>query len=400
VNFNLDIPIKKIYVVEAQLQFDGGIVYNVMLVSKKQNQLKKKQIAFQTQPPLKKILKRDYPVVLLINGKGIISKKLEKKGEPTHQSVLNQLLANAHLDTFSLQYFQFSNKIVASAFRKETLNEVVSKIPQKNLIVETYIGDFVVSALSILKSNQDQVRLYRYNFTIKNEEIIDFDFIEDRNDFRYDSEVISPDEIPSYAAALNFYTGIMPTETGGIEWLDFNAQQQQQKFLYNYVRLGLMGLIFIGFLLNDYYANRYTHKITSLQDAESSKVLKQNDLKKLTKVVDAKKKFLSISGIQMQQPHSKFADNIAQSTPEDINLTEIIQDPLEKNLTKKRQAIFSRGKLLVRGICMSSQVVNLWLEDIKALPWVKTAVISDYAQNRKENNSQFELEIIANGNLE
>src|ERR1035437_9761146 len=76
---------------------------------------------------LKEIAKVNCPLVLSINGKGIIYKNLNEKFNSTYQDALQKVFPTGNEAEFHVQLFHgFSDNVFIAVIRKEILNEIIS----------------------------------------------------------------------------------------------------------------------------------------------------------------------------------------------------------------------------------------------------------------------------------
>ena len=398
--FNLNIKPRKVYAVEAVLDGDA-VFFHVQKLVESKGKLTRTEIGSHIPPSqLKKALKREFPVVLTISGKGIISRKLNLAGEITEDKVLNAILANADVNTFTVQYFQLNENILASAVRSELITGVLSKIPKSNIVTDLYLGDYVSMTLSVFKSYEPMVHVRTYKVKVENSQVIDFEITDTQDDFRFSDEVTPFHLVPGYASGVNHILGIMPSFVGGADWLLFNQQEQAHKYQYNYLRLGLLGILMVALLVNDFMSRSYNAEIETIQKNQNDKLVKMGLLEDLKTSVELKRKFVLSSGIHSQSPISRYSDDVAWSVPKNINLTELTIDPLLKNLSKRNRAAFEFGKMLVKGECKSSQEVDRWIDKLNTFSWNKRAVLVNFIRDNRSGISEFEIEILTNGDLE
>ncbi len=396
----LSISVKNVYALEVNFTSAEEASYHLEIVSKKGNKITSSPVhSGPLDKPLKKLIKRDYPVVLILRGSQIVTRKLDNIIDPTPKLALNALLSNSDLEVFDIQYVKLGQGLLASAIRKDRLNEVLNTIPRKNIVVDTYIGDGVLGSLALLKE-EDNVHVHNYVFSKKNDQIDDFLIEESSQDLKLGDDQISPESIPCYSAALNYFTGILDQQSSLDEQIEINNGEQKDKQLFITLKIAGLLIILVAILGNMYVVDELNQDIQAAQLAQNDKIDKIEHNKSLASQIAVKQQFLNLSGMHLQGSFAYYADVIAASTPTEILLTNLNFDGLSGNFKSKKQLKFSRNKIEISGRCHEAQIVNNWLDTIKTYAWVEEAVISNYEEDRRSNYSEFTIELKVNGILE
>ncbi len=396
----LSISVKNVYALEVNFSSADEASYHLEIVSKKGSQISARTVhSGPLEKPLRKLFKRDYPLVLILRGNQVVTRKLNNIIDPTPKLVLNALLSNSDLDVFDLQYVSLGSGLLASAIRKDRLNDLLQNIPRKNIVVDTYIGDGVLGSLALLKE-EDKVQVHQYLFSKKNDQIDDFLIEESHAELELGDDRITPESIPCYSAALNYYTNIMEMESSMDEQMIVNASEQKDKQLFITLKIAGLLMILVSILGNMYVVDELNKEIQSAQIAQNDKLDKIEHNKSLSEQISARQQFLNLSSMHLQGSFAYYADAIAASTPSEILLTNLNFDGLAGNFKSKKQLKFSKNTVEISGQCKEAQIVNNWLDTIKTYAWVDEAVISNYEEDRRSNFSEFTIELKVNGVLE
>ena len=93
--------------VEIVINSEKERIYNFVLVKYINNKIKilEKQPELTNFNELLKFLKKKYPVIITLNGKGILIKKIAVNSKLKNEEIFRQVFPNAKLDDFYIQKF-------------------------------------------------------------------------------------------------------------------------------------------------------------------------------------------------------------------------------------------------------------------------------------------------------
>lgn len=164
--------------IELVLLPDGTHEINVVVLKKNKAQIsiEQKEAGLNSIEELSKVIDANCPIVLLINGKGIIHRKITVSETDELLAILNKVLPNANIEEFTIQKTAINeSEAFISVIRTNALNEIVEAFKKAKLlaITECFLGPFVVNNVLSL---------------------IDERIIADNNEFRFDKYIIKTDK--------------------------------------------------------------------------------------------------------------------------------------------------------------------------------------------------------------
>ena len=380
-SINSKISISKVYFIEFEI-LNQSIEYKLSIVSKD-------KLVLVNRGDFKslnsKLFKKSLPVVAKIKGKGIVNKIIDKIEATSDEKVLNNLLANASLANFSVFYVESTKNVYASAIRNEKLNEILSVVPKKNIVVEIIIG------------NGSDIQ-YGFNNNIDVVSGIRINCLDNKIDsFERELEVESNETITKISDY--FFEKTLTYKSSYSNLIDHNVNEQSQKKLFNVLKFGLLILFFSLLIGIDIYASYLGDKMNSLTQKESDKIGLVNFKENLQNKVQSKKSFVDQSGINSKFQLTKFLHELSRTVPQNITLKKIDVRPLGKQISVKRRVQF-KNEIIVSGESVNSSEINEWLIELNNIGWIKEVISSNYEFNNRTGLAEFSLKIKFNEVLE
>lgn len=401
-----------------QNNFAAGIEINLLpennieihltsLVLKKEHwDIEKKQIGLKSIEEIKNHITTEIPLNIAINGKGILHKKVSSEFNDNTR-IIEQIFPNAKPENFYLQkQASTNNQLFVSVIRKSVLDEILQKFRQNGFyILSVSLGPFCISSakefLPQLFSNQGSSEsIIGKHQLIYQSDVIDTYLQKNSDAFNKFISIngISIEEellIPASAAIQILQDNAGSISLQDVPMVKSDAEEWKQKKLFKVISWG--GLIFFFLVL---LINFFIFQMLNSSNHELSQQLGQNKgqftyLEKLKNQIKEKEKFLSEAGWLEPSRTSYYADQIAQTLPENIRLSELTIHPVEKNKKPNDKTVsFKTKTITVQGVCNKSTELNEWIKKLKNLNWVKEVTVQNYSQNSENEKGIFNLEII------
>lgn len=383
----------KVLGVDLYINSDGSYDINCMVLSRSRNKIliENKFTALKYINEIEDKSLKGLPVCLSIDGKGILFKRVEKKSK---QKLIHQLLPNAKETDFFLQLTESDrNHQYIAAIRNEILDTILDSFDKiKLFITNLYIGPFAVKNVIGLLENVEFVT-NRYQFGSDTDNIISVSKIPEKTTIRFkigDDELYQ-DELLVYATGLGFF----------IDYDEENLFEKvalsKSEFLYKqlFTILGWFSLVFFFSLLilNYFFFNQYNKKLNSANFKNRQNIEMIKKLDTLKSEFALKEEYFVSSGFLDASKQSYFADRIANTVPNEIQLTEMNINPLEGKFKNDKPLEFLMGKIRVSGNVSQSIILNNWVKRLKDLDWIREVIIIDYIHESTDSPAIFKLEI-------
>ncbi len=375
---------------------DNEIEVNLLIIKKIKSKLvfEKKISEIDSFDELFGHLKKNIPIVLTINGKGILCKKTENLQNDTE--LIKQVLPNATTKDFEFQYFTNDKNIsFCSIARLSLVEKILLRFKEKGFfILDINIG---ISSINVLEEliDTDQFKFsteyYKYHF--KNQKFVDFTI----NKQKKEADTIN-------ILGMEFESTFIPGFTSFLKYFIEKKQSTNHPVIntsrtdfhfYRKFRIATflsLSILFSTLLINYFFFDHFFHKSGKLKSelSQYSKILEKKE--KLLKTIQKKKETIKALGLNNNIKYAFFMDQIASKMPSSIILGNMSFQPQKK--TKNNKLYFEKNKICITGKTKNPTELNYWIKEIEKLEWVIDASLGDYTFQNRENLASFNLNII------
>lgn len=345
------------------------------------------------------IIKDKIPVSVVINGKGIITKKLvlNTETEINQPDFIQQNLPAFQSDDFFIQLFPQSNKnCLASIIRKTQLDKILAELDKRNYIpAEVTIGPSVLVAITRLLGNYNTLSSAINNFEISDFCILAINNTLDSkttNKLNISGIEIEQNEVLPFAAGFLYITNQQNYITNNnLYYRKEHFEKQKTKFLF----YSAVGFAFFICLINVFIFSSFFTKAKNLQSELDVYVDKNEKINQLLESYEKKKGLIEKTGLSDLNQISKYADKISSTIPKEVIITEFNFNPeLKNNFENDSLLKFDKKTILVKGNCTKSLLINEWINVLKSLDFIINVNLETFLFNTEANQPNFELKIV------
>ena len=330
-----------------------------------------------------------FPVVLTIEGKGVLHKFTETSSDKIK---LRNIIPNIKEEDFYINYTPSLNGTWVSIVRKD----LVSKVLEDNnlsidYVIDLYLGPTAVQWLTEI-SNDLPAFVGGSELTYQNNQLQSIrksleGHLKNRIIFGVDLEF---NKHLAFIGALVSFSQKNKIHKNEL-WTKNTSVLKDKKVFQNTVKisLGVLLLVFMGnMVFNQVLNGTYNEKVAL--------ALKHTDLVNqavaLQEEEELKKEFIQKLGLEVNPQFAVFSDEIGETVPQSIQLSKLIVNPLKKAIRKKKLIDFKKEIIEIGGFCNSSQVCNEWVKELRTLNWVKKIELVEFKFN-KDNIGEFVIEV-------
>ncbi|MCF6133369.1 hypothetical protein [Flavobacterium wongokense] len=366
-----------------------GDSYFLLKVKKKKTTLDiVENLAFDSVEELKSKLDNKLPTILLLDGKGVLNKKIDLKNEADTEWLKNLDYKSIHYTSYTTSDHQFLS------FCRHTILEELIEVFHKN---EIQIIDFYIGGLTAVLVNEllDKSRL------LSNETFLEFDHNvlsgiakpdpeKKTENYTVGTHSVSNFHLPLYGAAINFYVSqnsIAKSNTGLIDTEELIYKKGFEK-MGVFILVGFFCLLLGSYGLTQYL--NYSNAGLYLENSYNSKTYTVINNLQLQK--DKKLKILAETGFSSKKFISFYCYELTKSIPGAINLSFMEIYPLQKEIKKTERVAFDYKIILLKGHTGNETVFNDWIDALKNEKWLQKLEIVSIKRDKK-NISYFELKI-------
>lgn len=368
---------------------DEGENYNVLTVKKKANKIDVISIVtFDTFVKLTKSIDAKLPILLVIDGKGVLNKEIDFNNEAD----INWQ-KNIDYDTIFHTSVKGDKNSFISFCRKNIVEDTVARFNKKGLqVVDIYIGAFLGALLSNT-IKKESIISNDLILEFENEKLVKFrkGLTEEKKQFYViDKKSITSPFLPLYGALIDFF--VPSKEVSKTQNTKLNIEEILYKKAFNFfgitILVGFLIALLTSYILIQHYGaknaelnlqNVYSNQSYQLiLDLEKQKIKKQDILKE--------------SGVLSSKFLSFYAYEIIKEIPDDISLTLLNVTPSNKETKSNQKINFEVKTIIVKGETFKESSFNNWMENLKKMKWLQHFEIISLKKDKK-NKSQFEIKI-------
>lgn len=382
------IKINNLHVV-AVINNEDGEYYNVLTVKKKSSKIEMISAStFGTFEELRKNIDTKLPILLVIDGKGVLNKEIDLNNEA-------DIIWQKNIDTTIIFYtsLQAAKSNFISFCRKSIVENSLAKFKKNRFqIIDIYIGSFLAALL--------------YN-AIKKETIISNDLVLGFTDekmvrfskqsgepkkerYTIGKESISSVFLPLYGVLIDFF--VHPNEVSKTKDGSLNAEEILYKKAFTFfgaaMLIGFLSTLLLSYFLIQYFGSKNAE--LNLQNVYSNQSYQL--ILDLEKEKEKKQNILNESGFLSSKFLTYYGYEISKSVPYDITLNELSIIPINSEIKAGKKMTFDVKKIIVKGETFNESSFNNWMENIKKMNWLQNFEIISLKKDKK-NKSQFEVKI-------
>lgn len=362
--------------------------YTVLQIKRKNNKVS--VIARRNFTSIEKLnekLDKKTPVLILLDGKGILNKQININND-------SDISWQKNIDYDNIYYtsFKSDNYTFISFCRKTIVDENIT-VFQKNKfqILDIYIGSFQ-GALLHNSIKENSIISGDLELTFNNGALISFTKLNPSTSKSYnlDNDWINNKELALYGSLLHFF--VKPDNIEKTNNSALNIEEIIYKKAFNFLGVtmlvGFLASLFVSYLLIRFYgsenaelnmknmfSNQSYHKITALEKQKEEKL---NIAKRLGTLSN---KYLTF-----------YAFELLNNIPVAIAIDELNIFPADKEFKPEKKINFQSNTILVKGETFNEKAIDEWMHHLKNLEWVKTFEITSLKKD-KNNKTLFEIKI-------
>ena len=208
--------------------------------------------------------------------------------------------------------------------------------------------------------------------------------------------MVNSHELIAFGTALNHF--VLPNKLTPIvcDAIENVRAEYLNKNKLVVVGVALLAFFFVVVMLNLVVANSYESTRNALQYQVNSKKKIVEELTVLNEELKIKEQFIQGSGVARASKISFYADQVALSIPESIQLNELFINPLQKRVNKAKDINFNYNVIQVTGTVSKGIVLNNWIKGLKNYNWISEINIISFIQENSKTVGEFEIEIRIN----
>ncbi|WKL46353.1 hypothetical protein Q1W71_15475 [Flavobacterium pectinovorum] len=368
---------------------DNDESYHVLTVKKKGSKIDiVNAVSFDSFEKIAQNIDLKIPVLLAIDGKGILNKEINFNNE-------SDVTWYKNIDFESIYYTSLmgSSSNFISFCRKNIVQEITEKFLEKGFqVADIYVGSFL-SGLLHNAIKKDSITSNDIILQFENGKIAGFTKQTDpvkTEQYTIGKDAISSNFMPLYGIIVHFF--IQPKEVSKTKNDTLNTEEIVYKKAFNVLGITmlvgfLISLLTSYFLIQYYGAKNAELNLQSVYSNQSYQLILD-----LEKQKENKQQLLQESGFLSAKFLSFYSYEIIKGIPQDISLTNLNVIPVNKEIKATKKISFDAKTIIIKGETFNESSFNNWMEKIKKMDWLKNFEIISFKKDKK-NKSQFEIKI-------
>jgi Tfp pilus assembly protein PilN len=195
----------------------------------------------------------------------------------------------------------------------------------------------------------------------------------------------------SLAGILSYYTNQKFTQLNFLDRINKLNNDFKQKRIFDIgLKIGL-GTVFILLLVSFLFFSSYTSKIDGLNTSLEVNKTQKNSFLKLSDLVNKKEKLINDFSLTSSKA-AWYINQIGETLPHSIILSEIQWQPLTKNIKKEKQVLVQKNSIIIKGKSGNNTKFSSWVNLLEKQSWIDTIQIQEYGTGKK-SSTEFKLRI-------
>ncbi len=382
---------KYIYGVNIFIYDDNSIESSYVLLKIEKNVFKLEQSNYyniQELPELFSVLNNKIPIVLSIDGKGIIHKKIEKDKN------IKNLFLGLNLNDFYVQNINFdSNFQYISIIKTTKLSEIINSFVRKNYyVIGLELGPFsirhFIRYLTNDESNVIQIPNYKVITQDQKVEIFEKNNELTTNEFDFENLKIPANCIIPFYLTLSYILKLTDFSNNPFSNINnFIWYKTYKKLLNSFIFLLIILVLIISVML--IFINFKKENYTLLVN-EYEYLKQQNDsIRDKIKISEA---IINKLNLIDRKINSYLISNICKSLPDDVTFLNFSFYPIiNKNINENEKLTFEENIIKITGKTTNNFKFTEWTNTLKKETFIKEVKLEHLL---KENNNVYNFKII------
>jgi hypothetical protein len=398
--------IPKSYVIKSEIcgveclrEEDTNTFYYTFLQNKKNKiEITKRGTSSNSSEILSLTKKSSIPIVLAINGKGVISKKIifSENDSLQLQDLIKQHFSTILVHEFYVQFYQNSNNSGHLVIcRKKQVDDIIQQFETKKLeVVNVFLGSLICNSISNLTATFNRIDTSINQLQLVNGEVdtIQSYHNEERTNLTIGDLNLTPNEIIAFSSGFSYLTQQRNYITENIEISQLSIKHSE-KIKVKLLIFSMVIFLFVICVANAFIFSQKFVEDNALEVQLNMYESKNSQITQLLENYQKKKSLIEQTGIFENKKLSVYADKIALSLPEDILLRDLYFNPQTEETEEDSLVSFNSNELIIKGNCTKSLLLNEWVNVLKSQSYVKSVNLESFIFNSEGHLPNFILKV-------
>lgn len=391
---------QEIAALEVNFHENGTIYYFTWLKNKgKKLTIELTSVVAELNELPKQIIKNKIPLSIIINGKGVIIKKIDlpNDGSWDINEIIRHNLPTINSEEFCVQlYPQVNNSAFISLCRKEQLNGLLDQLKQSKYdVADVYIGSPSIIGLQPLWASLNHLETSTHSVELTNGVVESIQTSTSHaGKVKIDDLEVEQNYTLGFATGLSYLMRNNFVQSSNME-LKHIHDLHVEKNKFRFLTITAVAIAFLVAIINVLFFTNYFDRNNKLETELSVYQGKYDQINKLLNDYQSKKELIESAGILNKNKLSEYADRIGATIPEEVILSHMYFNPKNEDIESEDSLVkFENKRLVIKGNCNKSLVVNEWLNVLKMQKFIKDVSLEKFSYNKDGALPNFEIKII------
>ena len=339
-------------------------------------------------------LPKNHQKVLILNSSKVFT-KIATTSNKDSNTIINTSFPNFDFDNFYFEYHTVKDNGLVAICKKNTLDNLLEEFT-KLAIHFSAISLGPISIATVLPYIKEEEIFTNHQKIVltNNGDLNSIIAIENDMDVRYtiNGLEVSNQFLLSFSGVLNRI--LAKNSHSNFNELEYTlAQNYTHKRIFTIgIQYGL-GFIFGILLLNFLFFSSYHQEVNIIKSSLEIDNISKEKIIRLSEKVTLKEEKVKAILSATSSKSSFFLDQIGSSIPNELLLTSLTFNPLEKRVKSGEQIKLLDNSILISGTSNNSGIFSNWITTLEKLPWIANVETIDYDYAGK-NSSLFKIQLL------
>jgi Tfp pilus assembly protein PilN len=388
--------IKKAVGLEIILSQDKNWNFNLVVVKLEKSIVKiiSKKTGINDPRQLKEEIPNNLPLILSICGKGLLFKKTSNTGSIVN---LREVFPGVDPKDFYYQAIDVGEHKYVALLRLNILDSILAELQKEDFYVyDVFLGPLAMHGALPLLSGLSRVCTTAYELEIVDQGIwqIAPHGQDQSTSYKIGGDDFISSELLAYASAISPFLKNTLEESDNTPVAMLKDEWQQKSF-YKKAGTAVLAFFFTILLINMFLYMDVSKTNDELKGEARHIQALVVQLETLKKDVETRNQFIESIGWSKSSKIAFYADQLALTTPNQINWTELVLHPTDdERLKRDKKKYFMKDRLRVKGKCKDPVILNNWLKELEKSKWVKAIEGQEFRHDYQENTGLFNFSIV------
>ncbi|MCL6220610.1 hypothetical protein [Zunongwangia pacifica] len=323
---------------------------------------------------------------LILVSEQVLIKKVNAVNSTKNLSTqVNQAFPNLNLEEFYYQILNAGSFSYIAIVRRLYAESIIKYYESLGIaIINLSLGFFCASTILPLIDKKNKAKLHVYPYTL--------DFNEDQlTGYTYEAYseaiyyAIGSDQVQS-SELINigaFTKYLEASENSNLDNLAHKLQQafSQKKILVTGIPSGF-AILFIILIINTLVFTSYYNKLESIRINQQQELTRLHQSQELKKAIDSLKVQLAQIQPQSGLNPSKITNTIIAHIPEEIKLSRLAYQPLEKQIAPEKPLNLLSNSVIISGTTREQTAITSLINNLETMKFTQEAILNNLQLNK------------------